>query len=231
MVARRRSAREIFVRISSYVRRYPWFAIGTIVCAVVTTVANLAFPKLTQLVIDEVMGAKRGDLLLPFAGLVLLSFFLRDGFNILRIQLNNRFEQRVIFDLRRDLYDKLQRLSVNYFDQRASGDLMTRVIEDVNAVERVLIDGTEQGTISFLGDRWRWVHDVRSTRNSRCGARAPPDARVGGVVYTAHRAQTVPAGAPGNAGALERVAHGQPARRPPDQSVRTRAARAWPLRR
>ena len=150
MVARRRSAREIFVRISGYIRRYPWFAIGTIVCAVLTTAANLAFPKLTQLVIDEVIGAKRSDLLLAFTGFVLLSFFLRDGFNILRIQLNNRFEQRVIFDLRRDLYDKLQRLSVNYYDQRATGDLMTRVIDDVNAVERVLIDGIEQGTISLL---------------------------------------------------------------------------------
>jgi ABC-type multidrug transport system fused ATPase/permease subunit len=150
MIARRRSAQEIFARISRYVRRYPWFAIGTVVCAVVSTAANLAFPKLTQLVIDEVIGAKRSELLLLFTGLVLLSFFLRDLFNVLRIQLNNRFEQRVIFDLRRDLYDKLQRLAVNYYDQRATGDLMTRVIDDVNAVERVLIDGIEQGTVALL---------------------------------------------------------------------------------
>ena len=150
MIARRRSAREIFARISRYVRRYPWFAIGTVVCAIVSTAANLAFPKLTQKIIDEVIGAKRGELLLFFTGLVLLSFFLRDLFNLLRIQINNRFEQRVIFDLRRDLYDKLQRLSVNYYDQRATGDLMTRVIDDVNAVERVLIDGIEQGTVALL---------------------------------------------------------------------------------
>ena len=150
MVARKRGAREIFSRIFTYVRRYPWFATGTVACAVVSTAASLAFPKLTQMVIDEVIGAKRGELLALFTGLVLGSFFLRDAFNILRIQLNNRFEQRVIFDLRRDLYDKLQRLSVTYYDQRATGDLMTRVIDDVNAVERVLIDGIEQGTISVL---------------------------------------------------------------------------------
>ncbi len=151
MVARRRSAREIFTRVSAYVRRYPWYAIGTMACAVVTTLSTLAFPKLTQLVIDEVIRAKRGGLLALYTGLVLLSFFLRDLFNVLRLQLNNRFEQRVIFDLRRDLYEKLQRLSVQYYDQRASGDLMTRVIDDVNAVERVLIDGIEQGTVALLG--------------------------------------------------------------------------------
>src|SRR4029077_8141042 len=60
------------------------------------------------------------------------------------------FEQNVIYDMRRDVYAGLQRLPVNYFDQRASGDLMTRVIEDVNSVERVLIDGTEQGTVALL---------------------------------------------------------------------------------
>jgi ABC-type multidrug transport system fused ATPase/permease subunit len=150
MVARKRGAREIFARISGYVRRYPWYAIGTMACAVLTTAAGLAFPKLTQMFIDEVISAKRGRLLGLFTGLVLVSFFLRDLFNMLRLQLNNRFEQRVIFDLRRDLYDKLQRLSVNYYDQRASGDLMTRVIDDVNLVERVLIDGIEQGTVSLL---------------------------------------------------------------------------------
>ena len=52
--------------------------------------------------------------------------------------------------MRREVYARLQRLPVSYFDQRASGDLMTRVLEDVNAVERVLIDGTEQGTVAVL---------------------------------------------------------------------------------
>jgi ATP-binding cassette, subfamily B, bacterial len=52
--------------------------------------------------------------------------------------------------MRRELYARLQRLPVHYFDQRASGDLMTRVIEDVNNVERLLIDGVEQGTVSVL---------------------------------------------------------------------------------
>jgi ABC-type multidrug transport system fused ATPase/permease subunit len=52
--------------------------------------------------------------------------------------------------MRRDVYGRLQRLPVGWFDQRASGDLMTRVIEDVNSVERLLIDGTEQGVVAIL---------------------------------------------------------------------------------
>ena len=52
--------------------------------------------------------------------------------------------------MRRQVFARLQRLPVPWFDQRSSGDLMTRVIEDVNNVERLLIDGTEQGTVALL---------------------------------------------------------------------------------
>jgi ATP-binding cassette, subfamily B, bacterial len=101
-------------------------------------------------VIDDVIGGQRADQLTWVMLAVLGAFFLRDVFNSLRLRLNNTFEQNVIYDMRREVYGKLQRLPVNYFDQRSSGDLMTRVLEDVNSVERLLIDGTEQGTLALL---------------------------------------------------------------------------------
>ena len=111
---------------------------------------SFAFPWLTRYIIDDVLVARRSDLLLTAMLGLLAAFFSRDAFNSLRIRINNTFEQNVIYDMRREVYARLQRLPVGYFDQRSSGDLMTRVIEDVNSVERVLIDGTEQGTIAIL---------------------------------------------------------------------------------
>jgi ABC-type multidrug transport system fused ATPase/permease subunit len=125
-------------------------ALGTMLCAIFSTVSGFAFPELTQRIIDKVIVARRLDLLPPMMLALLGAFLLRDLFNSLRIRINNTFEQNVIYDMRRDVFGRLQRLPVNYFDQRASGDLMTRVIEDVNSVERVLIDGTEQGTVALL---------------------------------------------------------------------------------
>jgi ABC-type multidrug transport system fused ATPase/permease subunit len=107
------------------------------------------FPKVTQLIIDDVRigrGDRIGWLALCAAG----SFLLRDLFNALRIVLNNTFEQRVIFDLRSDLYAHIQELPLGWFDNRATGDIMTRLLEDVTAVERVLIDGIEQGVVAVL---------------------------------------------------------------------------------
>ena len=87
---------------------------------------------------------------MPLVLLAFVAFLLQHGFNTLRIILNNTFEQRVIFDLRSDLYSHIQLLPLRWFDNRATGDLMTRVIEDVNSVERVLIDGIEQGVVAVL---------------------------------------------------------------------------------
>ena len=148
--ARSRSTWEVIRRVAVYLRPYRWMAVGTVGCAVLSLVFAFAFPKLTQFIIDEVIGRQRHDLLAPAIAGLLGAFLLRDLFNGLRIRINNTFEQNVIYDMRRDVYARLQRLPVNYFDQRASGDLMTRVIEDVNSVERVLIDGTEQGTVAIL---------------------------------------------------------------------------------
>ena len=79
-----------------------------------------------------------------------IAFFIQHGLNAVRIILNNTFEQRVIFDLRSDLYSHIQLLPLRWFDNRATGDLMTRILEDVNSVERMLIDGIEQGVVAAL---------------------------------------------------------------------------------
>ena len=150
--ARKRSTGEVIRRVWVYVRPYYGLAFATITCAVLSLVFALAYPKLTQIIIDEIIEKKTGDTrLLGWAVLGLAgAFLLRDVFNSLRIRINNHFEQNVVFDMRRAVFGKLQRLPVNYFDKRASGDLMTRVVEDINNVERVLIDGTEQGTVAIL---------------------------------------------------------------------------------
>lgn len=137
------------LRVFAYLRRYPLFALGTMGCAVLTTLLLMVFPKVTQLVIDQVRAGERGNLL-TYSLLALGAFFLRDVFNAIRIVLNNTFEQKVIFDLRSDLYAHIQQLPLSWFDNRATGDIMTRLLEDVTSVERVLIDGIEQGTVAVL---------------------------------------------------------------------------------
>src|SRR5713101_10043132 len=137
-------------RVFAYLKRYPWMAAATLTCAILSTVTVIVFPGVTKWIIDGVVHANRPDRLLPLIALAAVAFVLQHAFNALRLLLNNTFEQKVIFDLRRDLYSHIQTLPLRWFDNRATGDLMTRILEDVSSVERVLIDGIEKGTVAVL---------------------------------------------------------------------------------
>jgi ATP-binding cassette subfamily B protein len=141
---------RIVWRVFAYLKRYPWMALGTLSCAVVGTAMVLVFPAVTKRVVDEVLNQHHPERLMPLILVAAVAFLLQNGLNSLRIILNNTFEQRVIFDLRSDLYSHIQMLPLRWFDNRATGDLMTRILEDVTSVERMLIDGIEQGVTAVL---------------------------------------------------------------------------------
>src|SRR5919201_4956358 len=137
-------------RVFAYLKRYPWMALGTLGCAILGTVMVIVFPAVTKRIVDEVVRQHHPERLMPLVWVALVAFLFQHGFNALRIVLNNTFEQRVIFDLRSDFYSHMQLLPLRWFDNRATGDLMTRVIEDENPVVRVLIDGIEQAVVAIL---------------------------------------------------------------------------------
>ena len=139
------------LRVFGYIKHYPFHALAQLACAIGMTLATFVFPNATRHVIDEIIPfpARHGE----FGFWVAMTFFgfvIKEGLNGLRIMVNNIFEQKVIFDIRSDLYDKIQRLPLRWFDTRRTGDVMTRVVEDVTNMERVLIDGIEQGLVAVL---------------------------------------------------------------------------------
>ncbi|MES2475972.1 MAG: ABC transporter ATP-binding protein [Verrucomicrobiota bacterium] len=139
------------LRVFSYLRHYPGLATGQLFCAVAMTLAVFVFPNVTGHVIDDIIPnqAKHAEFGFWIA-LAVAGFLIKDGLNSLRIFINNIFEQKVIYDIRSDLYAKIQKLPLQWFDTRRTGDIMTRVVEDVTNMERVLIDGIEQGLIAAL---------------------------------------------------------------------------------
>lgn len=141
---------RILLRVFAYTARYPWMALATLLCAIGSTLMVVVFPAVTQQIVDQVLRAHHPERFLPLILTGLAAFFAQDLLNCLRILVNNHFEQRAIFDLRSDLYARIQILPLHWFDNRSTGDIMTRLVEDVTNVERVLIDGIEQGLVAIL---------------------------------------------------------------------------------
>jgi ABC-type bacteriocin/lantibiotic exporter with double-glycine peptidase domain len=80
-------------RVFAYVSRYPLLACATLGCAISSTLLVVVFPKVTQILIDDVIRGGRHELLLPMTLVALAAFFFHDLLNALRIIVNNTFEQ------------------------------------------------------------------------------------------------------------------------------------------
>src|SRR5215813_1441058 len=100
-VARSRSTWEVLRRVARYLGPYKLMAAGTIVCALLSLAASLAYPKLTQSIIDQIITQRDAGSLTKIILGLLGAFLARDLFNSLRIRINNIFEQNVIYDMRR----------------------------------------------------------------------------------------------------------------------------------
>lgn len=134
---------KALLRVLQYLRPHRTLAILTLLCAACATAMELVPPWVIKIIIDDVIQAKQASLLPGVIGLLVAAYVFKNVFASLRIRLNNQLEQTVVHDLRRHIFASLQRLSITYFENRSTGEIMSRVTNDTEHVERIFIDGLE----------------------------------------------------------------------------------------
>jgi ATP-binding cassette subfamily B protein len=137
-------------RILRHTFRFPLHSGLSLVMAVLCTSLVLVLPGVTMRFIDEIIGKNRPDLILPTAALGIGAIILRQALFALRGWLNHSLELKLTHLVRVELFDKLQRLPVRWFDSNASGEIMSRVADDVPTMDRVLIEGLDQAIAASL---------------------------------------------------------------------------------
>lgn len=111
-----------------------------IALALVGTSLVLVIPAIARQFTDVIIAERRPDLILRTTLIGLGAIALRQVLLSLRSLIAQSLEARLVHDLRVRLFDKLQRQPVRWFDRNASGEIMSRVADDVPAMERVLVE-------------------------------------------------------------------------------------------
>jgi ATP-binding cassette subfamily B protein len=153
-VVRPRDARGTVRRIWGYLRRQKRALILTALMVVASTGLNLLGPYLLGRAIDAYI--LRGDL----PGLVRISLLMAGVYTLtslltwLQTYVMAGAAQRTVRDIRNDLFSRTQRLPLRFIDQRAHGDLMSRLTNDVENINLVLTDSVAQivsGVLTTVG--------------------------------------------------------------------------------
>lgn len=137
-------------RLMVFARAHWRMALVQLVLAVIGTSLIIVFPGVVQWFVDDIIPNKDIPGIWRAAGLAVGAFFLREFLFYVRTRLNSVFEQRMIFDLRGQLHRKIARLPLRWFDRQSTGDILTRMADDVPATQRVILEGIEQGLTSVL---------------------------------------------------------------------------------
>lgn len=138
------------VRILRHTFRFPMQSLLSLLMAVACTALVLVLPGITMQFIDVIIAKKRPDLIIPTAAIGMGAILLRQLLFTMRTYFNNQLELKLTHLIRVELYDKLQRLPVKWFDSNSSGEIMSRVANDVPTTNRVIIEGVDQAIAAIL---------------------------------------------------------------------------------
>ncbi len=128
-------------RAGKYVARHKYRMLLALLMSALASVASLFIPKITQWVLDEAVPAGDtamiGRMAALFVGVIALSIV----FTTVRSRIMAHVSQRIIHDIRSDLFAHLQKLPFSYYDSRPAGKILVRVINYVNSVSDILSNG------------------------------------------------------------------------------------------
>ncbi len=139
---------QVARRLLRYLRPYLRLLIPALVLTLMLNLLGILQPKFTQYAIDWHILPRKADGLMLLVGLFFGVQLLRFVFSYLQTVLINTVGQYVMFDIRRELYDKLQHQEVAYYDRNPVGRIMTRLTNDVDALNELFT----AGVTDVLGD-------------------------------------------------------------------------------
>jgi ATP-binding cassette, subfamily B, multidrug efflux pump len=139
---------QVAKRLLRYLKPYVRMLVPALVLTLLLNLLGILQPKFTQYAIDWYIIPRSVNSVTWFALVFAAIQLVRFGFSYFQAVLLNSIGQYVMFDLRRELYDKLQHQEVAYFDRNPVGRIMTRLTADVDALNELFTSGVTD----LLGD-------------------------------------------------------------------------------
>ncbi len=137
-------------RLFSYLKPYWKMMSLALVLTVFTNVLMSLQPYFTKLAIDDYIVPKVTDGIWLFALAYFATFLFRFIFSYIQEILLNIVGQKVMFDLRSQIFAKLQQLQVSYYDKNPVGRIITRLTSDVDSLNELFTSGVVEGLGNFV---------------------------------------------------------------------------------
>ena len=141
--------KELLLRILSYLRPY-WLQLLLVLAAIVLSASVGLLPSIiTGRVVDEALVGKDMKLLVQLLLMAFVTLAVSQVISVLESYINAWISQRIIFDMKNQMYDHLQHMPHSFFSTEKQGDIITRMNTDISGVSSV-ISGTLSSIVSNI---------------------------------------------------------------------------------
>ncbi|MBQ8835945.1 MAG: ABC transporter ATP-binding protein [Clostridia bacterium] len=130
-------------RFCAYYRPYIKTFVFDMLCALGVALCSLIYPKLTGEIIDEFIPNKNVKLILIFAAVLVVLYFVKKLMNLFIQDYGHRMAAMMQADMRRDLFDHMQKLPFSFYDNNKTGALLSRIVSDLLDVSELAHHGPE----------------------------------------------------------------------------------------
>lgn len=131
---------NLYLRLLKYIRPYMHRLMMAILCTVMASACNLYLPWIIKDVVDKVLVQKDTFMLYVIAISIVIIFIIRGLFFYGQSYLMSWVGQKVVIDIRGEIFRKLQRLSLAFYDKNKTGTIMSYVTNDVAALQTAMVE-------------------------------------------------------------------------------------------
>lgn len=131
---------NLYLRLLKYIRPYMHRLMMAILCTVMASACNLYLPWIIKDVVDKVLVQKDTFMLFVIAISIVVIFIIRGLFFYGQSYLMSWVGQKVVIDIRGEIFRKLQRLSLAFYDKNKTGTIMSYVTNDVAALQTAMVE-------------------------------------------------------------------------------------------
>lgn len=129
------------LRASVYIKKYLGKMTLALVLSALGGVAALFAPMINQKALDDAIPNKNMNLLFTLVAILIGVYVISVIFTTIRSRIMVHVSQNIIFDIRKDIFEHLQKLPFQYYDDRPHGKILIRVVNYVNSVSDMLSNG------------------------------------------------------------------------------------------
>ena len=145
--------KKVLIRLWGYLFQHKWMIAAALLLTFVSNLLALLGPLLSGLAIDYI-GVGPGEANFPmvfwYCGLMLVFYIVSSGLSYILSVLMVKLSQKIVYQMRKDLFDKLIELPVRFFDSHQTGDIISRISYDIDTVNASLSNDLLQIATSVI---------------------------------------------------------------------------------